>query len=155
MKENVFSHPWMSRSAEGHAFWRSTRIPSRAGSVQARTLGIPSICIRQFGHEPVMHDSPRGRWYLNDRPVIVDAPRRQRRSHRVPFERGDRPALEPEPDRPIAPDRFALTRRETLAHAGVASLSSSPRGRACGRYVRRISFVVVCRSARNHARQPL
>ena len=71
MNENVFSHPWMSRSAEGHAFWRSTRIPSRAGSVQARTLGIPSICIRQFGHEPVMHDSPRGRWYLNDRPVIV------------------------------------------------------------------------------------
>ncbi len=61
MNENVFSHPWMSRSTEGQAFWRSTRIPSLTGSVHARTFGIPSICIKQLGHAPVMHCSPRGR----------------------------------------------------------------------------------------------
>ena len=61
MNENVLSQPWMSRPADGQAFWRSTRMPSRTGSMQARTLGIPSICIRQFAHDPVMHSRPRGR----------------------------------------------------------------------------------------------
>ena len=70
MNENVFSHPWMSWFTLGQAFCRSTRIPSRTGSVHERTFGISSICIRQFGHAPVMQNSPRGRWYLNERPVI-------------------------------------------------------------------------------------
>jgi hypothetical protein len=48
----VFSQPWTSWSTLGHAFWRSTRIPSRTGSVHERTFGIPSTCIRQFGHAP-------------------------------------------------------------------------------------------------------
>ena len=70
MNENVFSQPWTSWSTLGHAFWRSTRIPSRTGSVHERTFGIPSTCIRQFGHAPVMQNRPRARWYLNERPVI-------------------------------------------------------------------------------------
>ena len=70
MNENVLSQPWMSWSTLGHAFWRSTRIPSRTGSVHERTFGIPSTCIRQLGHPPVMQNRPRARWYLNERPVI-------------------------------------------------------------------------------------
>ncbi len=71
MNEKVLSQPWMSRPAFGHAFCRFTRIPSRTGSVHDRTFGIPSTCMRQFGHAPVMQNRPRARWYLNDRPVIV------------------------------------------------------------------------------------
>src|SRR4029453_10189271 len=70
MNENVFNQPWTSWSAPGQAFWRSTRIPSRTGSVHDRTFGIPSTCIRQFGQAPVMQNRPRARWYLNERPVI-------------------------------------------------------------------------------------
>ena len=70
MKETVLSQPWMSRSTDGQAFCRCTRIPSRTGSVQVRTLGMPSTCIRQLGQEPVMQNSPRGRWYLKDRAVM-------------------------------------------------------------------------------------
>ena len=66
----LFSQPWISRFTDGHAFCRSTFMPSRTGSVQARTLGIPSICIKQLGHDPVMQSRPRGRWYLNEREVM-------------------------------------------------------------------------------------
>jgi hypothetical protein len=59
MKEKVFSQPWTSWSTLGHAFWRSTRIPSRRGSVHERTFGSPSICIRQLGQAPVMQNNPR------------------------------------------------------------------------------------------------
>ncbi len=58
MNEKRFSQPWMSRSTDGHAFCRSTFMPSRTGSVHARTFGMPSTCIRQLGHDPVMHESP-------------------------------------------------------------------------------------------------
>ncbi len=71
MNENVSSQPWMSRSTDGQAFCRWTVIPSRTGMVHARTFGIPSICIRQFGQDPVMHWIPRGRWYLNERLVMA------------------------------------------------------------------------------------
>jgi hypothetical protein len=64
------------------------------------------------------------------RPVVLEraardrhAGGRQRRSHRVSLERRDHPAFESEADRPVAPDRFALTHREPLAHAGAASRS--------------------------------
>ena len=39
-------------------------MPSRTGSVQARTPGAPSTATRQFGHCPAQHSSPRRRWYL-------------------------------------------------------------------------------------------
>jgi hypothetical protein len=42
----------------------STFMPSRRGSVQARTPGAPSTATRQFGHCPAQHISPRRRWYL-------------------------------------------------------------------------------------------
>ena len=39
-------------------------MPSRTGSVQARTPGAPSTATRQFGHCPAQHSRPRRRWYL-------------------------------------------------------------------------------------------
>src|SRR5215211_219989 len=53
-----------SKSREGDAFMCSTLIPSRTGSVHARTPGAPSTCTRQFGHWPAQHRRPRRRWYL-------------------------------------------------------------------------------------------
>ena len=96
MNENVFSQPWMSWFTLGQAFWRSTRIPSRTGSVHERTFGIPSTCIRQFGHAPVMQNSPRARWYLNERAVIATPDGRERRTDRVSFERADPASVEGE-----------------------------------------------------------
>jgi hypothetical protein len=53
-----------SRSTDGQAFCGRTRIPARTGSTQARTLGTPSTFIKQLGHFPEKHSTPRGRWYL-------------------------------------------------------------------------------------------
>ena len=39
-----------SKRRDGLAFMCSTFIPSRTGSVQARTPGEPSTSTRQFGH---------------------------------------------------------------------------------------------------------
>ena len=92
--------------------------------MQARTFGIPSICIRQFGHAPVMHESPRGRWYLKDRAVIVTPAAASAEPTVSPSNASIVRALETEADRPVAPDRFALALREPFAHAGAASRSS-------------------------------
>jgi len=53
-----------SNSSDGDAFMCSTRMPSRTGSVQARTPGAPSTETRQLGHCPAQQSRPRGRWYL-------------------------------------------------------------------------------------------
>ncbi len=53
-----------SKRRDGLAFMCSTFIPSRTGSVQARTPGQPSTSTRQFGHWPAQQNRPRGRWYL-------------------------------------------------------------------------------------------
>ena len=52
----------------------STSMPSRTGSVHARTPGAPSTVTRQFGHWPAQHISPRGRWYLNERENVRRPP---------------------------------------------------------------------------------
>ena len=45
-------------------FWPSTTAPARIGSVQTRTLGMPSTVIWQLAQWPEQHWRPRGRWYL-------------------------------------------------------------------------------------------
>ena len=159
MNENVLSQPWMSWSTLGHAFWRSTRIPSRTGSVHERTFGIPSTCIRQFGHAPVMQNRPRARWYLNERPVIETPAAASAEPIVSP---SNAPIVRPskrERDRPVAPDGLAGTRWEPFGHAVEASSTARRRRTARpspspGQNVRRTSFVPVCRSARNHFRHP-
>ena len=59
-----------SKSSDGVAFMCTTFMPSRTGSVQARTPGASSTCTRQFGHWPAQHISPRGRWYLKLREKV-------------------------------------------------------------------------------------
>ncbi len=53
-----------SKPSDGHAFWCSTRIPARIGSLQPRTPGKPSTWKSEFEHWPQPQSSPRGRWYL-------------------------------------------------------------------------------------------
>ena len=53
-----------SRSSEGDAFMWVTCMPSRTGSVQARTPGASPTCTMQLAHCPAQHISPRLRWYL-------------------------------------------------------------------------------------------
>ena len=59
-----------SKPSDGDAFMCSTFIPSRTGSVQARTPGAPSTCTRQLGHWPAQQRRPRGRWYLKLREKV-------------------------------------------------------------------------------------
>ena len=61
---------WRRTRATGCAFMCSTRMPSRSGSVQARTPGAPSTCTRQLGHWPAQHMRPRRRWYLKLREKV-------------------------------------------------------------------------------------
>ena len=53
-----------SNSSDGDAFMCTTCMPSRTGSVQARTPGASPTWTRQLGHWPAQHISPRRRWYL-------------------------------------------------------------------------------------------
>ena len=76
-----------------------------------------------------------------------DARRCKRRPHGVALESGDLPTFEIDRDRSLAPDALPLRLREPIRHAGASS-------RSVGQNVRRISFVDVCRSARNHLRHP-
>ena len=59
-----------SSSSDGCAFMCTTCMPSRTGSVQARTPGASSTCTRQLGHWPAQHMSPRRRWYLKLREKV-------------------------------------------------------------------------------------
>ena len=51
-------------SSEPSTFCARTCTPSRTGSVQTRTFGKPSTCMRQLGQWPEQQSSPRRRWYL-------------------------------------------------------------------------------------------
>src|SRR5205085_10184719 len=59
-----------STSALGNAFWRSQVSPSRPETMQARRLGRPSIRMLHDAQCPSRQKSPRGRWYLGERPSV-------------------------------------------------------------------------------------
>ena len=71
----------------------------------------------------------------------------ERRPDGVPLERADLPTLEGDRDGTVPTDALSRGLGEPSRHAGASSRSD-------GQYVRRISFVDVCRSARNHLRHP-
>ena len=159
MNEKVLSQPWMSWSTLGHAFWRSTRIPSRTGSVHERTFGIPSTCIRQLGHRPGHAEQAARPVVLERAPGDRDARGRQRRTDRVALERR-RPCARRTRTRPAG--RAGWPRRGAAGAVrsrgrGLVEGSPPPDGSPSpspGQNVRRTSFVPVCRSARNHVRHP-
>ena len=114
-----------------------------------QTVGTPPRHAEQAACAVVLERAPRDR----------DAGCRQRRTDRVALERLDRPPVEREGDRPVAPDGLAGTRWEPFGHAVEASSPGSPPpdgspSPSPGQNVRRTSFVPVCRSARNHFRHP-
>ena len=117
MNEKVFSQPWMSWSTLGHAFWRSTRIPSRTGSVHVADVRDP-VHLHQAVRTGPRHAEQAAR------PVVLerasrdrDARRRQRRPDGVALERAGGPAVQSERDRPVAADRLAGAGGEPLGHA--------------------------------------
>ena len=127
-------------AATGRAFMCSTSIPSRTGSVQARTPG-PAVDLDEAVR------ALAGAAEEAARAVVLEAAREhplaggvQGRADRVALERLDRLAVEAERDRPLAVD--------PLAGAGGEAAHRS------GRPTQRTSLVVVSRSARNQARQP-
>ena len=117
------------------------------------------------GHEPVMQNSPRGRWYLNDRAVMSTPAAASGRADRVAFEAAIVLAVQREPDRPVAVDRIAVATGQTLAHA---MTPGRPARRHAGRdpadhagcgpdrvaTSRGPRSSKVCRSARNQLRHP-
>jgi hypothetical protein len=90
-----------SKSSDGDAFMCSTFMPSRTGSVQARTPGAPSTCTRQLGHCPAQQSSPRWRWYLKLREKV-----------RCPEANRAEPIVSPSRPVTFLPSKLKLTSRE-------------------------------------------
>ena len=140
-----------SNSSDGSAFMCSTRMPSRTGSVQARTPGAPSTETRQLGHCPAQHSSPRRRWYLNEREKVRWPPANSADPIVSPSKPGHVTAVERERDLRVTVDALAALLGKAASRgrisAWVANTSSTGR-------VQCTSFVRVSRSAMNHSPQP-
>ena len=128
-----------SKRSEGRAFMCMTSIPSRTGSVQARTPGQPSTSTRQFGHWPAQQKRPRGRWYL-----------KLRESTRCPAACRAEPIVSPSNASTGLPSK----RNETVRPRSIRSPGWGEAAHRSGRPTHLTSLVRVSRSARNHARQP-
>ena len=134
-----------SSSSDGEAFMWTTFMPSRTGSVQARTPGASSTCTRRFGHWPAQHMSPRRRWYL-----------KLREKMRRPAANSAEPIVSPSKAVTSLPSnvkRELAPAVDPLA-ALLGQLVTRDLAPAPGSSVNMTSFVRVSRSAMNQAPQP-
>ena len=141
-------------------------MPSRTGSVQARTPGAPSTATRQLGHWPAQQRRPRRRWYLNEREKV-----------RWPVAKRAEPIVSPSSPLTARPSNVNVTSvsrsmrsprclegdaaGRVLDHAALPPAARGGVGcpRAFSEYivtcaVQCTSFVRVLRSAMNHSPQP-
>ena len=139
-------------------------IPSRTGSVQARTPGASPTWTRQLGHWPAQHIRPRRRWYLKLRENV-----------RRPAANSAEPIVSPlgavllavEAEAKLAPGRCARRAAREPAHANSSSAVRTGAAAVGARWQQRrhprrrpaasvhmTSLVRVSRSAMNHAPQP-
>ncbi len=133
-----------SNSSEGDAFMCTTFMPSRTGSVQARTPGASSTCTRQFGHCPAQHMRPRLRWYLKLRENV-----------RRPAANSAEPIVSPSKARYSLPSKLKRSSRLRSMRSPLCSgrrVTRRPRGPDSS--VNMTSLVRVSRSAMNHAPHP-